>query len=69
MSDTLQGLVTMIDERFPETLPKIHEGNPMTEYEFLRLQANREVVDYILAYLDINVQDTFRDEITGELNW
>ena len=61
MTSTLQELVEALELRFPEVLPKIEEGKQMTEYEFLRLQANREVVDYVLSYLQINSEDIDRD--------
>lgn len=61
MTSTLLNLVEILEERYPQTLPKINEGKPMTEYEFLRLQANAEVVDYIKAYLQMNSEEVERD--------
>jgi len=62
MTSTLHSLLSMLDHRFPDSLPIIQEGTPMTEYDFLRLQANREVVDYIFAYLQLNEGES-RDEL------
>lgn len=59
MASTLTSLVTALRDRYPNTLPT----DKMTIEEFRYLQGNKEVVDYVIAFLHAHDEELERDEL------
>lgn len=66
MTSTLQSLVSVLRDRYPNTLPLHNDKEPMDIEKFRFIQGNIEVVHFVMAYLNANSEEIERDELLGD---